>query len=379
MKPTYRLDSHPVADPRAVVTGDGYRITVLTDGLVRLEHSPDGRFEDRASTFAINRALPVPEFAVHDRGDHLEVVTSRFRLTYDKGPFTTSGLSLAVGGGVSTYHSVWRFGTEPADLGGTARTLDEADGAIPLEPGVASRTGYAVIDDSALVLLRRRGLGRPAPARAARTCTCSPTATTTSRRSGRCTRCPARTPVLPRWALGNWWSRYYPYTADEYLALMTRFRAEGLPFSVERPRHGLARGRRGPDPRQRLDRLHLEPGPVPRPRVAAGLAARAGPAGDPQRPPGRRRAVLRGRLPGDGRGAGPRPVERRADLVRRDRPGVPHRLLRGPAPRPGGRRRGLLVAGLAVRAALADRAGSTRCGCSTTSTTWTTRATAVGR
>ena len=41
-----------------------------------------------------------------------------------------------------------------------------------------------------------------------------------------------RTPVLPRWALGNWWSRYHPYTADEYLDLVDRFRAEGIPFSV---------------------------------------------------------------------------------------------------------------------------------------------------
>lgn len=38
--------------------------------------------------------------------------------------------------------------------------------------------------------------------------------------------------MLPRWALGNWWSRYHAYSADEYLALMDRFEAEDLPFSV---------------------------------------------------------------------------------------------------------------------------------------------------
>ncbi len=35
-----------------VITGEHYRITVLDDGLVRLEYAEDGRFEDRASTFA---------------------------------------------------------------------------------------------------------------------------------------------------------------------------------------------------------------------------------------------------------------------------------------------------------------------------------------
>ena len=39
-------------------------------------------------------------------------------------------------------------------------------------------------------------------------------------------------PLLPRYALGNWWSRYYAYSADEYLALMDRFAQEDLPFSV---------------------------------------------------------------------------------------------------------------------------------------------------
>ena len=41
-----------------------------------------------------------------------------------------------------------------------------------------------------------------------------------------------RTPVLPRWVLGNWWSRYHAYSADAYLELLDRFEAEGLPFSV---------------------------------------------------------------------------------------------------------------------------------------------------
>jgi len=38
--------------------------------------------------------------------------------------------------------------------------------------------------------------------------------------------------VLPRWALGNWWSRYHRYSADSYLALMDRFAEERLPLSV---------------------------------------------------------------------------------------------------------------------------------------------------
>ncbi|MCM0641085.1 glycoside hydrolase family 31 protein [Cellulomonas wangsupingiae] len=227
------LPTHPVADPAAVVQGEHYRITVLTDGLLRIEHSPDGVFEDRASTFALHRRQPVPEFRVVDQGTHLEVVTRRLRLTYDKGPFTTSGLSVAVLGAITTWHSVWRYGQDDdgRNLGGTARTLDEADGAVPLEPGVAGRHGYAVVDDSASLLLTEDGWVAPRDdgrtdlyvfayghdhAEAVRALYAV---------SG-------RQPVLPRWALGNWWSRYHRYTADEYVALLDRFRDAGVPFSV---------------------------------------------------------------------------------------------------------------------------------------------------
>lgn len=41
-----------------------------------------------------------------------------------------------------------------------------------------------------------------------------------------------RTPLLPRYALENWWSRFYPYTEESYHALLERFQKEQVPFSV---------------------------------------------------------------------------------------------------------------------------------------------------
>jgi hypothetical protein len=80
------LRTDPVADPPAVVQGDTYRVTVLADGLLRLEYAADGRFEDRASTLALNRRGPVPRLTVADTGTHLVLTTDRLRLTYT-GPF----------------------------------------------------------------------------------------------------------------------------------------------------------------------------------------------------------------------------------------------------------------------------------------------------
>lgn len=230
----HHLPTDPVADPAAVVTGPGFRITVLADGLLRLEYAPDDVFTDLASTFALRRRLPVPDFQVVDGPTHLEIVTDRLHLVYDRGPFTTSGLSVQVRGNVSSYHSVWRFGQDGTNLGGTARTLDTADGRIPLEPGVLSRDGYAVLDDSASMLFTDDGWVTPRRPEVdghldlyvfAYGRDYQAAITAFHEVSG-------YPPVLPRYALGNWWSRYHRYTDEEYLALLDRFAAAGIPFSV---------------------------------------------------------------------------------------------------------------------------------------------------
>ena len=112
------------------------------------------------------------------------------------------------------------------------------------------------------------------------------------------------TPVLPRFALGNWWSRYHRYTADEYVELISQVRRRGHPVLGQRARHGLAPGRCRSAVRQRLDRLQLEHRAVPGSGRVPAVVARQGSAGDLERAPGRWRPSLRGRLPADGQGSG---------------------------------------------------------------------------
>ena len=232
MQDHLRLHTSPVARPGAVLMGDRWRISVLADGLLRLEWSDDGVFEDRASAFALHRDLPVPAFEVIDGEASLEIVTDRLRLTYDRGPFTPAGLSVQARGNVSDYHSVWRFGEPSDDLGGTARTLDDVDGRVAARARRRLALGVARARRLALVPVRRTTAGSPRARRPAPTSTSSPTATTTPTALGAFYAVSGPQPLLPRWALGNWWSRYHRYTADAYLALMDRFDAEGVPFSV---------------------------------------------------------------------------------------------------------------------------------------------------
>ena len=226
-----RLPTSPVARPEAVVQGDRWRITVLTPGLVRLEWSDDGVFEDRASTFAIRRDLPVPEFQVVDGENALEIATNRLRLVYDRGPFTPAGLSAQARGDISNYHSVWRYGEPARDLGGTTRTLDNVDGRAELDGGVVSRVGITALDDSRSFLFEDDGWVSPRSEGGIDVYVFAYGHDYDAALEGLFA-VSGRPPLLPRWALGNWWSRYHRYSADSYLELLDRFDAEHLPFSV---------------------------------------------------------------------------------------------------------------------------------------------------
>lgn len=218
----------PHARPAQQVRGEGWRVTVLTERLFRLEWSPDGGFEDRVSTFATRRDLGEAAFTARRLDDGVEITTAHARLRYDGLEPSASGLLVE---SLGADPGRWRYGEPTHDLGGTARTLDDVDGRIDLEPGVVSPGGIAVIDDSESFLFEDDGwIGTRTPGRRdlylfAHGRDFAGAVAALYDVSGH----PMR---LPRWALGNWWSRYHPYTADEYLQLMDRFAGEGIPFSV---------------------------------------------------------------------------------------------------------------------------------------------------
>ena len=157
----YKMPTAPGAHPDNVVKGEKYRITVLADGLFRLEDDETGVFEDRATQVVFNRDFAPTEFTVKETEEELQIFTTRVQMNYNKKEFTPNGLSLKVRGNISNYHSVWHYGEETEDLGGTARTLDGVNGACPLEHGLMSRCGFSVLDDSKSLILKEDGWVEP--------------------------------------------------------------------------------------------------------------------------------------------------------------------------------------------------------------------------
>jgi hypothetical protein len=226
------------ADTACVVQGPGYRFSMLTDRLIRMEWNDADAFVDLPTQLVQRRRFEVPEFTVRDDEGSLEIWTDFLHVRYDKRPFAPGGLAVHLRRPVQPDHRTgWRFaasGDTPGgdgNLGGTARTLDDVDGACPLEPGLLSLNGYAIVDDSRSLVLTADGwlAERPQPGTDLYLFGYGVDHQAALRDYLALT---GPSPLLPRAALGNWWSRFHRYTAASYLELMDRFAAAGIPFSV---------------------------------------------------------------------------------------------------------------------------------------------------
>lgn len=222
---------NPKADQNAIVISDHARFTILSSRLIRMEYDPQGIFDDRPSQVVWFRNLPVPEFSVNHIGRSIIIETNHLNLTYFPGKkFNRHTLSILL----KQSNVVWYHGDgDHANLNGTFRTLDEADGAVDLEPGLMSRSGWSVVDDSKSLVFTQNGWLESRNKSIAYEdlyffgyvseyldCLKEYQYLT------------GHVPLLPRWALGNWWSRYWRYSQSELLALMDDFESHDIPLSV---------------------------------------------------------------------------------------------------------------------------------------------------
>ena len=219
----------PKASPENILYFDNYRITVLDGGLFRIEKNEKRHFNDRATQHIWHRNMsPVP-FNSSQSGSSITVSTDRASLTvcqnFEESFVTLQGKKLSI--------------DNTENLLGTYRTLDCYDGEynirdgirLKLENGVCSKNGVAVIDDTDALVL-----GDDGHLETAHKCIFDIYVFA----YGKDYRAALRalymicgsTPMLPRFAFGNWWSRYHAYSDKEYLHLLDTFEGNGIPLSV---------------------------------------------------------------------------------------------------------------------------------------------------
>jgi len=220
------FEASPKAAPTALVQAGSYRITVLFDSLFRVEFDPNEQFEDRPTqTFWFRSFTTTFDSSIQD--DIISIKTASWHLQLDQRKQDLKGLSLTSLDDTMEYE----YGVkDKGNLNGTYRTLDQVDGAVELEMGLLSKDGISVYDDANGVVFENgeivgtnqdtNDLYLFAYGRDYTSCLKD-----FYRISG-------KTPLIPRYALGNWWSRYWTYTDSELCDLVRNFQQRDIPLSV---------------------------------------------------------------------------------------------------------------------------------------------------
>ncbi len=239
------LDKHLVATTRPqakeknIINWGNYRITVLQDRLFRLERSENQKFRDDATQSVWFRDMPKQEFTVTDDGNTLTVWTKQCALIVKERREDCR---------VQLNNEFFEINNE-GNLKGTSRTLDGYDGdmfvglqnkkasemsedkRIKLENGVCSVNGIAVFDDVNSLTLGTDGEVKPIRGDGSDEYIFVYGDDYRSAVKALYMIC-GNTPLIARFALGNWWSRYYIYTDKEYLRLLNSFEEQKVPLTV---------------------------------------------------------------------------------------------------------------------------------------------------
>lgn len=234
---------NPLANADAVVTDGNVRFTVLTDRLIRMEWAQDGKFEDNASLAIINRNLPVPSFTKSVKNGAVQIKTKAVTLKYSgNGKFDEKNLSVSFKLGGKTV--VWHPGMDAsANLLGTSRTLDRCEGrdklnpSDPMELGIVSRDGWAIVDESQrhILVADKSDWGewvaeRPEGDR--QDLYIFAYGHDYKAALADFTKVAGKIPMPPKYVFGYWWSRYWAYSDQEFLDLGQQFRERQIPMDV---------------------------------------------------------------------------------------------------------------------------------------------------
>ena len=227
------------AEGKNIYAGKNYRISLITERVIRLEYSTTGEFVDEATELVRNRNLGPVEATVNQDMTYLEITTKYFRLVYVKEqPFIGTKIDPARNLKITLLSTKdkdrqrdWYYGhPEVRNLGGN---MVSPDINVPneLKRGLYSLEGFASIDDSNTKILAQDG-------------------TLVNRKSNgidvyvfmydfdflqalddyyKITGYPE---FIPRYALGNWWSRNVDYNDESIDALVKKFEKKKIPISI---------------------------------------------------------------------------------------------------------------------------------------------------
>lgn len=224
----FKVDySNALSKKECIFQGQTYRITILTERLIRLEYNRNGVFFDDLTEQVINRNFPVPEFKVVEDESFLEITTKYFRLKYAKEkPF--EGLNIEV----FLINTDKTWDVKNKEVRNFKTTGDGfKNGKMDFAKGLYSADGFVTLDDSKSMILTSDGYLQPSQ---------TPRYDTYlfmyRRDFGYCLRdyfmLTGYPSLLPRYALGIWWNKSDIYNFNSIQNLVKNFNKYKIPVSI---------------------------------------------------------------------------------------------------------------------------------------------------
>ena len=219
-----------------VFKGNNYRITILTDRLIRFEYNIGGEFLDWPTEFAINRDFPEVTLKFEEDSKYIELEGKYFALLYQKekpflGPKYAPDINLKVV--LKNTDKVWYFDhPEAKNYKSTAFEINnENPSKTKLINGLFSLDGFASFDDSeSLIMMQDKTLFKPKTRRV------DTYLFIYKNDFGLCLKdyftLTGVSPMIPRYALGIWWNRDKIYSFENIKTLIKAFNRYRIPMST---------------------------------------------------------------------------------------------------------------------------------------------------
>ena len=230
--------SNSKAHDKCVIQGKTYRISVITERVIRLEYSPTGQFIDRPTQFALSRNFGPKDINGNQNNSLLEIISRYFVLNYVKEqPFSGSkvdpmkNLKITLRSRDKDRNKSWYYGhPEARNMKGNFVGVDVRIDDIQSR-GLYSLDGFVSFDDSKSKIIMEDGtLAEP------------PVDHTDiyvfmydmdfKRALLDYFKITGEPPLLPRYALGNWWSRNTDYNDQGLYSLIKNFERKRIPLSI---------------------------------------------------------------------------------------------------------------------------------------------------
>ena len=218
-----------------VYVGHKYRISILSEVLIRFEYSEHGTFNDYPTMFACNRSFSSPKITFREDQNVILLTNDIFTIQYIKeksfiGSRFAPDQYLKVS--INGTDKVWYFNhPEVRNFKGAFYSLDDVKNDSKMDKGLFSLDGFVSFDDSRTPILSQNG-NLIAPNYE----NIDTYLFVYNKDFGLALRdyfkLTGYAPLIPRYTLGNWWFKNEAYNINNLQSIVNNFKKNDIPISV---------------------------------------------------------------------------------------------------------------------------------------------------